>query len=200
MNSGNLNFLEPSGRLQACNGTALPYYLARISSRYPLFRSCASQRCISTLTLVTSSSWCCHKSWRSVPTRVPQTIVRARSQVVNIPLIQKRRVFAICDVSPNYDRHYTDLHSSAMEVARTPTAPLSSCGSPPLILAMTQTDQHRPLIPYCSRVFPFNYFVHNIHNLLFFSRVSKSSKNYLAHMYKTNANCSAAAHHKLLVT
>ena len=24
--SGNLNFLEPSGRLQACNGTALPFY------------------------------------------------------------------------------------------------------------------------------------------------------------------------------
>jgi len=23
--SGNLNFLEPSGSLQACNGTALPY-------------------------------------------------------------------------------------------------------------------------------------------------------------------------------
>ena len=25
--SGNLNFLEPSGPLQACNGTALPFYL-----------------------------------------------------------------------------------------------------------------------------------------------------------------------------
>jgi len=25
MTSGNLNFLEPSGPLQACNGTALPY-------------------------------------------------------------------------------------------------------------------------------------------------------------------------------
>ena len=25
MKSGNLNFLEPSGPLQACNGTALPY-------------------------------------------------------------------------------------------------------------------------------------------------------------------------------
>ena len=24
--SGNLNFLEPSGPLQACNGTALPFY------------------------------------------------------------------------------------------------------------------------------------------------------------------------------
>ena len=28
MKSGNLNFLEPSGPLQACNGTALPFYLA----------------------------------------------------------------------------------------------------------------------------------------------------------------------------
>jgi hypothetical protein len=26
MNSGNRNFLEPSGPLQACNGTALPFY------------------------------------------------------------------------------------------------------------------------------------------------------------------------------
>ena len=25
--SGSLNFLEPSGPLQACNGTALPFYL-----------------------------------------------------------------------------------------------------------------------------------------------------------------------------
>jgi hypothetical protein len=25
MKSGNLNFLEPSGPLQACNGTALPF-------------------------------------------------------------------------------------------------------------------------------------------------------------------------------
>jgi len=27
MKSGNLNFLEPSGPLQACNGTDLPLYL-----------------------------------------------------------------------------------------------------------------------------------------------------------------------------
>jgi len=27
MKSGNLNFLEPSGQLKACNGTALPFYL-----------------------------------------------------------------------------------------------------------------------------------------------------------------------------
>jgi len=27
MKSGNLNFLEPSGPLQACNGTALPLFL-----------------------------------------------------------------------------------------------------------------------------------------------------------------------------
>jgi hypothetical protein len=26
MESGNLNFLEPSGSLQACNGTALPFF------------------------------------------------------------------------------------------------------------------------------------------------------------------------------
>jgi hypothetical protein len=27
MKSGNLNFLEPSGPLQACNGTALPFFV-----------------------------------------------------------------------------------------------------------------------------------------------------------------------------
>jgi len=27
MKRGNLNFLEPSGPLQACNGTDLPFYL-----------------------------------------------------------------------------------------------------------------------------------------------------------------------------
>ena len=26
--SGNLNFLEPSGPVQACNGTALPFYMS----------------------------------------------------------------------------------------------------------------------------------------------------------------------------
>jgi len=37
MQSGNLNFLEPSGPLQACNGTALPftYYLTQISNIIP---------------------------------------------------------------------------------------------------------------------------------------------------------------------
>jgi hypothetical protein len=29
MESGNLDFLEPSGPLQACNGAALPFYLLR---------------------------------------------------------------------------------------------------------------------------------------------------------------------------
>ena len=29
MNSGNLNFLEPSGPLQACNGIALPFTFTR---------------------------------------------------------------------------------------------------------------------------------------------------------------------------
>jgi hypothetical protein len=32
MKSGNLNFLEPSGPLQACNGTALPFYLLLFES------------------------------------------------------------------------------------------------------------------------------------------------------------------------
>ena len=34
MKSGNLNFLEPSGPLQACNGTALPLPLPICNSRY----------------------------------------------------------------------------------------------------------------------------------------------------------------------
>jgi len=32
MKSGNLNFLEPSGPLQACNGTALPFFTKQIFS------------------------------------------------------------------------------------------------------------------------------------------------------------------------
>jgi len=33
--SGNLNFLEPSGSLQACNGIALPFLLCRKSKQIP---------------------------------------------------------------------------------------------------------------------------------------------------------------------
>jgi len=32
MKSGNVNFLEPSGPLQACNGTALPYMSIQLLS------------------------------------------------------------------------------------------------------------------------------------------------------------------------
>jgi hypothetical protein len=32
--SGNLNFLEPSGKLQACNGTALPLAAADLYNTY----------------------------------------------------------------------------------------------------------------------------------------------------------------------
>ena len=36
--SGSLNFLEPSGPVQACNGTALPFYFLKsdLSCRYSL--------------------------------------------------------------------------------------------------------------------------------------------------------------------
>ena len=30
--SGNLNFLEPSGPVQACNGTALPFFLLALKA------------------------------------------------------------------------------------------------------------------------------------------------------------------------
>ena len=36
MKSGNLNFLEPSGPLQACNGTAVPFLLLIIKSSMPI--------------------------------------------------------------------------------------------------------------------------------------------------------------------
>ena len=51
MKSGNLNFLEPSGPLQACNGTALPLPLPEGDERLPsrsdgftlrMIRCCAS--------------------------------------------------------------------------------------------------------------------------------------------------------------
>jgi len=35
MKSGNLNFLEPSGPLQACNGIALPFTFT-ISTTFPI--------------------------------------------------------------------------------------------------------------------------------------------------------------------
>jgi hypothetical protein len=35
MKCGNLNFLEPSGPLQACNGTALPFYIPEIETAEP---------------------------------------------------------------------------------------------------------------------------------------------------------------------
>ena len=35
MKSGNLNFLEPSGSLQACNGTALPLLLSQYVNKQP---------------------------------------------------------------------------------------------------------------------------------------------------------------------
>ena len=38
MKSGNLNFLEPSGPLQACNGTALPLYQALPTQQQPKFK------------------------------------------------------------------------------------------------------------------------------------------------------------------
>jgi len=34
MKSGNLNFLEPSGPLQACNGTTLPYCITQQDGSY----------------------------------------------------------------------------------------------------------------------------------------------------------------------
>ena len=37
MKSGNLNFLEPSGPLQACNGTALPYIYIYIYTRVYIY-------------------------------------------------------------------------------------------------------------------------------------------------------------------
>ena len=41
MKSGNFNFLEPSGLLQACNGTALPYHV-RLGQSGTRACSCAS--------------------------------------------------------------------------------------------------------------------------------------------------------------
>jgi len=40
MKSGNLNFLEPSGPLQACNGSALPLHVLYLEN-YVLLRSSA---------------------------------------------------------------------------------------------------------------------------------------------------------------
>jgi len=39
MKSGSLNFLEPSGPLQACNGTALPFYILWVRGAGTVFCS-----------------------------------------------------------------------------------------------------------------------------------------------------------------
>jgi hypothetical protein len=50
MKSGNLNFLEPSGPFQTCNGTALPFLLSLFSFSYSgddiLGKNCLLQRVI----------------------------------------------------------------------------------------------------------------------------------------------------------
>jgi hypothetical protein len=43
MQSGNLNFLEASGPLQACNGTALPFFFGQILKKF-----CVTEKKIST--------------------------------------------------------------------------------------------------------------------------------------------------------
>jgi len=44
MKSGNLNFLEPSGPLQACNGTALPFNEVQLLKIFPVAeRDCSSR-------------------------------------------------------------------------------------------------------------------------------------------------------------
>ena len=42
LKSGNLNFLEPSGPVHACNGTDLPFYLSNISTNRTDFMKCAT--------------------------------------------------------------------------------------------------------------------------------------------------------------
>jgi hypothetical protein len=61
MKSGNLNFLEPSGPLEACNGTALPLRLA-MGQVFLLVLHCSSVSIISPL-LHTNISFVYHRLW-----------------------------------------------------------------------------------------------------------------------------------------
>jgi len=49
MKPGNLNFLEPSGPLQACNGTTLPFYWSLIPGIDPYSELCLLSFLISSL-------------------------------------------------------------------------------------------------------------------------------------------------------
>ena len=64
MKSGNLNFLEPSGSLQACNGTALPYFILNrdMAAWTPLKRQ-------GNLALERSSWGFATRLWWSVPAK-----------------------------------------------------------------------------------------------------------------------------------
>jgi len=53
MKSGNLNFLEPSGRLQACNGTALTFsYLINVGMSYTIFKDTITAYLLGTLNVI----------------------------------------------------------------------------------------------------------------------------------------------------
>jgi hypothetical protein len=53
MQSGNINFLEPSGPLQACNGTALPFTFNSLKTKNNLIyiEGPSSYRSVNTLRL-----------------------------------------------------------------------------------------------------------------------------------------------------
>jgi hypothetical protein len=115
----------------------------------------------------------CYKSPWWVSTQVPRTCVLTHSQLVNVPWNRKGRVFVIGDVSLNYDRHYTDLHSSAMDIPpphHSWIAATSSCHDRDWSTQTTAT--------YHRREFPFNYFVRKVAKFLLHLPQIPRSRNY----------------------
>jgi len=107
MKSGNLNFLEPSGQLQACNGTALPF---DYTNQTEVHLCCVSHKG------VICPTFTCQEIRRG-------TVTTARNGPRNIQSNYKRSHFSDCDLSINRlyftvfqtSSGYTDLylHASA---------------------------------------------------------------------------------------
>jgi hypothetical protein len=119
MKSGNLNFLEPTGPLQACNGTTLPFYTIRICWFYYCFHVLKAHplpivfktvfiRMANVRHLTSKLCTVCTTTWSSPSTqnRWPATI-----SVLHLPPIHTRPFYVFEEGGTNYTRSGLHLFS-----------------------------------------------------------------------------------------